>query len=239
MKYSNAYAIFIKEFKSYLYSLSSYIFIIVFLTVLIWLFFQDLFFIGQASMRQFFAFLPWFFLFLIPALSMKMWSEEKRQGTIENLLVLPLFEWQLVLAKFFSGFLFLGIALLFSFSVPITLEIIGDLDLGQTLGSYLAAWLFGGSILALGQFISSSTKNQLVAFLVSIALCAFFIFIGLPFLLARAGALGNILYVFSSITHYENMSAGVIDLRDVLYFLSFIGLFLYLNVYSLIQRHWK
>lgn len=239
MNVQNIRSIFFKELRGYFYSLSSYLFIIVYLSTITWLFFQDLFLIGEASMRQFFSLTPWFFLFLVPALSMRIWAEEKRQGTLEALLTLPVHEWEYVATKFFAGFAFLGAALLLSLPIPVTLGRIGDIDLGQVFSSYIAAWFFGGALLSLGQYISSLTKNQIVAFLLSIASATFFIFIGLPFVLARAGAFSSILYTFSVLTHYENMIIGVVDSRDVLYFSSFIGIFLYLNVYSLMQRHWK
>lgn len=235
----NIKAVFTKELKGYFFSLSSYIFIIIFLTIISWLYFQDLFLLGQTSMRPLFNLLPWFFLFLVPALSMKIWSEEKRQGTLETLLVLPMFEWQLVLAKFFAAFLFLGVSLLFSVSIPITLSFLGDIDTGQVLGSYVGSWLLGGSFLALGQYVSSLTKNQIVAFLITIAASAVLVFIGLPFVLIRAGVLQGVFHTLSIITHFENMAIGVIDLRDFMYYLSLIGVFLYLNVYTLVQRHWK
>lgn len=235
--FSHAKAIFFKELKGYFYSLSSYIFIVVFLTILTWLYFQNLFLIGQTSMRAFFNFLPWFFLFLIPALSMRIWAEEKRQGTDEILLTLPVTELQVVGAKFLSGFVFIGISLLFSLPIPITLSRLGDLDWGPVIGSYLGAWLFGGAYLALGQYISSLTKNQIVAFLVTVAVSSFFIFIGLSFVLIRVKFFSGVFYFLSTITHFDNLTKGVIDLRDIVYYLSFIAVFLYLNVFTLVRRH--
>src|SRR3989344_6571950 len=237
--YKNSSAIFFKELKGYFYSLSSYIFIIVFLTIITWIYFSNLFLVGQASMRSFFALIPWFFLFLVPALSMRIWSEEKRQGTYETLLVLPISEWEIVAAKFLASFIFLGATLLFSFSIPITLTIYGSPDWGQIIGSYVGAWLLGGAYLALGQYISSLTRNQIVAFLLTIAIAGVFIFVGLPFVLIQAGPLSGILYEASTMTHFGNFSKGMIDLRDVVYYFSYIVIFLYLNVYVLVQRHWK
>lgn len=239
MKFLNARAIFFKELKGYFYSPSSYIFIIVFLTVLTWLFFQDFFVVGQASMRGFFIFIPWFLLFLIPALSMKIWSEEKRQGTIESLLVLPLIEWHTVVAKYLAGFIFIGISILFSIAIPISLSLYGDLDWGQVAGAYAGSWLLGGAFLALGQCLSAFTKNQIVSFLLTIVSSAILIFIGMSFVLSRTGMISYIFFTLSPLTHFENLSKGVIDLRDIFYFISFIGVFLYANVYILIQRHWK
>lgn len=232
-------AILKKELMGHFNSLTAYIFICVFLVVLTYLYFQGLFLMGQVSMRQFFTLLPWFFLFLIPALSMKIWAEEKRLGTIENILTLPIADSQTVIAKFLGSFLFIGVTLLFSLGIPISLSRMGDLDWGPVIGSYLGAWLLGGAYLALGQFLSSLTKNQIVAFLITIVSAFIFIIIGLPFVLQKSGVLAPVLFTLSTITHFENMAKGVIDLRDIIYFLSFIGVFLYLNVYALIQRHWK
>ncbi|KKQ57233.1 MAG: ABC-type transport system involved in cytochrome c biogenesis, permease component [Parcubacteria group bacterium GW2011_GWA2_38_13] len=239
MNYSNSKAVFFKEIRSYFYSLSSYIFIIVFLTIITWLSFQNFFIIKQASMRGFASLLPWFFLFLIPALAMRIWSEEKRQGTHELLLTLPLTEWEVVLAKFLGGFSFIGVALLFSLPIPITLSRLGNLDWGPVVGMYIGAWLMGGALMALGQFISSLTKNQIVAFLLTAAASAMFIFVGTSLVLSKTGILSNFFYIISTITHFENLNKGVIDLRDVVYYVSFIGICLYLNVYVLNQRHWK
>lgn len=233
------FAIFKKELMGHFYSLTAYVFIVVFLAVLNWLYFQNLFLIGQTSMRDFFSLLPWFFLFLIPALSMRIWADEKKQGTQETLLTLPIADWQIVAAKFSGSFAFVGIALAFSLPVPITLAKIGNLDWGPVIGSYLGAWLLGGAYLALGQWVSSLTKNQIVAFLLSIVGCFSLLVIGLPFALAANSWISKILYNLSTMTHFQNMSKGVIDLRDVIYYLSLIGVFLYLNYYTLIRRHWK
>lgn len=232
-------ALYTKELKGYFYSLSSYIFIIVFLTISSWLFFQNVFLVRQTSMEQFFNILPWFFLFLIPALTMRIWAEEKRLGTYETLLALPLSEWQAVMAKFLASFTFVGVALLFSFPIPFTLARLGNLDFGPVASSYVASWLLAGALLGLGQFISSLTKNQIVAFLITTAIAAFFILLGLPFILTYVGYLSVMFHHLSLISHYENMTKGLLDIRDIFYYLSFIAIFLYLNVYILIRRHWR
>lgn len=236
---TRALAIFKKELFGHFNSLTAYIFIVVFLVSLNWLFFQTLFLIGQTSMRDFFILLPWFFLFLVPALSMRIWAEEKRQGTHESLLTLPIPDWQIVIAKYLGGFVFIGISLLFSITIPISLARVGSLDLGPVIGSYLGAWLLGGAYLALGQWISSLTKNQIAAFLITIAACFAFVIIGMPFILSPNNALTKVMHALSTVTHFQNMSKGIIDLRDIVYYLSFISVFLYLNYYSLIKRHWK
>lgn len=190
-------------------------------------------------MRSFFTLLPWFFLFLIPSLAMRTWSDEKRSGTIETLLTLPYSQWQIIAAKYVSGLLFIIIVLLFSLPFPITLSRIGNLDVGQVVGQYLASFFLGAVIFALGQWLSSLTKNQIVSFILTIAASFVLIVIGLSFFTNSTGILGTVFQNISLLTHYQNMARGVIELRDIVYFLSFIGLFLYLNAYSLVSRNWK
>lgn len=234
-----ATAVYTKELKSQFYSLTAYSFTVVFLVISGWLFFQGFFLINQASLRPYFDLLPWYLLLLVPAVAMRTWAEEKRQGTAEVLLTLPVPEWQIVGAKFAANFTFVGVALAFSLTLPISVSRLGDLDWGPVIGGYLGAWLFAGAELALGQWISSLTTNQIVAFLATLAAAFVLLVTGLPFVLASAGPLSDLLYRISTLTHFQSIAKGVIDLRDLVYFLSFIGLFLYLNVYSLVRRHWR
>ncbi len=236
---SPALAVYRKELSSYFYSLTAYLFIVVFLTVSSWLYFNTLFLIGQTSPRNFFTLIPWFFLFLMPALSMRLWAEEKRQGTAEVLLTMPLPEWQLVAAKFLAAVTFLALVLAMSLPIPFSLSRIGDLDWGPVIGGYLGSLLLGAAALSLGGYFSALTGNQIAAFLLTIAGLFAFMIMGLPMVLAGAGKFSATLYTLSTLTHFENLSRGVIDLRDVLYFLSFAGLGLYLNYYVLIRRHWR
>ncbi len=234
-----AAAVYTKELKSQFHSLTAYVFTVVFLMTANWLFFQHFFAINQASMRAWFDLLPWYLLLLVPAVAMRTWAEEKRQGTVEILLTLPIAEWQVVLAKFAANLTFLGVALAFSLTVPLSIAQLGDLDWGPVVGGYLGGWLLGGAMLALGQWISSLTNNQIVAFLVTIAASFVLIIIGLSFTLMAAGPLAAALLRMSTYTHFQSIAKGVIDLRDLVYFVSFIGLFLYLNVYVLVRRHWR
>lgn len=236
---SPALAVYRKELAGYFYSLTAYLFIVVFLTVATWLYFNTLFLAGQTSLRNFFTLIPWFFLFLIPALSMRLWAEEKRQGTAELLLTMPLPEWQTVLAKFSAAWTFLALVLAFSLPVPFSLSRIGDLDWGPVLGGYLGALLLGAAALSLGGYFSALTGNQIAAFLLTVVGLFGLMLIGLPVVLASAGKLSQTLYTLSTLTHFENLNRGVIDLRDVFFFLSLTGLCLYLNYYTLIRRHWR
>lgn len=230
------WALYRKEFQQYLYSLLSYIFIVVFLVTLSWLFWRNVFLVGQTNMRDFFVLMPWFYLFLMPALSMRLWSEEKRSGTTEKLFTFPLSDTQAVLAKFTAAATFLAIVLGLSLPIPYTLSKIGSLDWGPVIGSYIGAWLLGSAYLALGQWISGLTKNQIVAFLITIIAAFGFLIIGLPVIQGANSLIGTIFYTLSTQTHFTNLSKGVIDLRDVVYYVSFIGVFLFLNIQTLLKR---
>lgn len=231
------FALFRKELNEYTHSLLSYVFIVVFLVSLTWLFYDNVFLIGQASMRGFFTLVPWFFLFLVPALSMRLWSEERKQGTIEKLFTFPLSDMQAVLAKFLASFAFLGVVLLVSLPVPFSIARMGNLDWGPVIGSYIGAWLLGGAYVALGQWISSLTKNQIIAFLLTVVVAFGFLLLGLPAVNPGNNALTQLLSQLSTQTHFENLSKGVVALRDIAYYLLFIGFFLYLNMESLAKRN--
>lgn len=234
------YILFKKELMSYFNSPIAYIFIGVFLIVGNWLFFNSFFLIGQASLRNYFSLLPWIFLFLSPAITMRLWSEEKKSGTIEFLLTLPITDWQAVLAKFFGALTFLFITLLLSITLPITAATLGNLDLGPVIGSYLGALFLGGSYLALGLFISSLTKNQIIAFVLGLAACFGAFIVGADFVLASAPQFAVPVMKFMGLgSHFYNIAKGVIDTKDIIYYLSFIFLFLWLNVRVIERRVWK
>ncbi|TSC76558.1 MAG: ABC-2 type transport system permease protein [Parcubacteria group bacterium Gr01-1014_31] len=236
---SPAVSVYIKELRGQFFSLTAYVFTVVFLVTSNWLFFQSFFLFNQASLRTYFDLLPWYLLLLVPAVSMRTWAEEKRQGTAELLLTLPIPEWQVVVAKFAANATFLAAALAFSLTLPLTVARLGDLDWGPVIGGYLGAWLFGCAYLAMGQWISGLTSNQIVAFLATIAASFALLVSGISITLASAGPLSDLLYRISTYTHFQSIAKGVLDLRDIVYFLSLIGLFLYLNVYTLVRRHWR
>lgn len=234
------YILFKKELMSYFNSPIAYIFIGVFLIVGNWLFFNSFFIIGQASVRNYFSLLPWIFLFLAPAITMRLWAEEKKSGTIEFLLTLPVTDWQVVLAKFFGGLVFLFITLLLSITLPFSVAFLGNLDLGPVVGSYLGALFLGGSYLALGLFISSLTKNQIIAFVLGLVACFGAFIIGADFVLAGAPKFAVPVMKFLGLgSHFYNIAKGVIDTKDILYYLSFMFIFLWLNVRIIEKRAWK
>lgn len=239
MKLRNANVIMGKELRGYFNSPLAYIFITVFLTFCSWLFFRSFFLDNVASLRPFFSFLPWPFLVLIPALTMRLWAEEQKMGTLEVLLASPITEAEAVVGKFLASFSFLVITLLLSGILPLILFFVGDPDWGTIVGGYLGAILLGGTFLAIGLWISSLTSNQIIAFIFSI-LAVFALFIlGHPIVLQTApmALLPLIKYVGMS-SHYNSILRGVIDSRDILYYLTVICLFLYFNVTSLKSRKW-
>lgn len=234
------YILFKKELMAYFNSPIAYIFIGVFLIVGNWLFFKNFFLIGQASLRAYFDLLPWIFLFLSPAITMRLWAEEKKSGTIEFLLTLPVTDWQVVLAKFFGALVFLFSALLLSISLPITVAALGDVDFGPIIGGYVGALFLGGAYLALGLFISSLTKNQIIAFMLGLVACFTAFIIGADFVLIGAPQfLVPILKFLGLGSHFNNIAKGIIDSKDVIYYFSFIFIFLWLNARVIESRGWK
>lgn len=234
------YTLFKKELMSYFNSPIAYIFIGVFLVVGNWLFFNSFFVIGQASLRNYFSLLPWMFLFLAPAITMRVWAEEKKSGTIEFLLTLPVTDWQVVLAKFFSSLAFIFITLISSITLPISIAFLGRLDVGPVIGSYIGGLLLGGSYLALGLFISSLTKNQIIAFVLGLVASFIGFIIGADFVLAGAPQFAVPTMKFLGLgSHFYNIAKGVIDTKDLIYYLSFIFIFLWLNTKIIEGRSWK
>jgi ABC-2 type transport system permease protein len=236
----NILTIFFKELKSYFNSPVAYIFIITFLLFSSWLFFRTFFLTGQAHMRPLFGILPWLFLILAPAITMRVWAEEKKMGTMEVLMTLPLKEFEVVLGKFFSSFVFMIISVVLTFPLALTIYIMGDPDTGAIIGGYLGACLMGGAYLAIGLFISSLTSNQIVAFIVSIVTCFAFLIIGEDFVLMSTPSMIVPLFTYLGLgAHFESISRGVIDSRDIIYYLSVIGFFLFLNTLAIESRKWK
>lgn len=238
--FKTTYTLFKKELMSYFNSPIAYIFIGVFLIVSNWLFFNYFFLIGQTNMREFFSLLPWIFLFLSPAITMRLWAEEKKSGTIELLLTLPVTNWQIVLGKFLGALAFLMIALLLTLTLPLTLSNLGNLDWGPVIGGYIGAMFLGGSYLALGLFISGLTKNQIIAFIIALVACFGAFVIGADFVLQKAPAFAAPVMKFLGLgSHFSNISRGVIDSKDIIYYGSFIFIFLWLNAGIIKTRSWK
>ena len=235
----NVLTLFKKEFKSYFNSAIAYIALACFLAISSFLFFMDFFLFNQATMRGFFMFLPWIFLFLIPAITMRSWAEEKKLGTIETLMTLPVKDYEAVTGKYLASLAFLAIGIALTVTVPLTIAILGEPDSGPIIGGYLGALLMGSTYLAIGHWMSSLTRDQIVAFIGSLSVIFVLLLIGESFIFA---ALPDALVPFAEYlglgSHFRNIGRGVIDTRDIVYYLSMTGLFIYLNIQNIRRRKW-
>jgi ABC-2 type transport system permease protein len=232
----NTLLILKRELGGYFATPVAYVFLVIFLALAgTFTFYLGNFFErGQADLQPFFSFHPWLYLFLIPAISMRLWSEERRSGTIELFLTLPVSMGQAVAGKFLAAWAFTGIALLLTFPIWFTVNYLGAPDNGVVVTSYLGSFLMAGAFLAIGACVSAITKSQVIAFVVSAALCFLFIVSGAPMVLNFfAGWAPKLLLdtvaSFSFITHFNSISRGVIDLADLVFFLSVIVVFLFAN----------
>jgi len=229
-----------KELRNYFNSPLAYIFISIFLVLAAWLFFNGFFEYNQASMRSYFFYMPWLFLFLIPAITMKLWAEEKKLNTTEILFTWPIKEYEAVIGKFLGSLLFLLITLILSLSIPISISFIGELDWGIVIASYIGTLFLGAAFLAIGLFISSLTDNQIIAFILAIFISFVGFIIGEGIVLqAIPGFLTNIFRNLGLGYHFTSINRGILDSRDILYYLSVIGFFLYLNIRQIEKRRWN
>ncbi|MEO0254737.1 MAG: ABC transporter permease subunit [candidate division WOR-3 bacterium] len=223
-------AIFKKEFLSYFNSTIGYLWLIVFSWLNFWLFFRGFFLMPEADLRPMFNMFPVLFIIFIPAITMRLWAEEKKLGTIEILLSLPLRIEEIIVGKFLAAITFFGISLILTLPLPIILSFLGNLDWGRVLSGYLGSFLLGSTFISLGMFLSGFTKNQIVAFILAAAFSFLLYIIGEEAILSFiSGFWAELLQNFSVKTHFESISRGVIDLRDIIYYLSFISLFIYAN----------
>jgi ABC-2 type transport system permease protein len=231
---SGVLAVMKRELRSYFLTPVAYVFIIIFLFAANWFAFGfgALYERGQADLTPFFGYHPWLFLFLVPALSMRLWAEERRSGSIELLLTLPIEPWQAVVGKFLAAWLFTALAIVLTFPIWITVNYLGSPDNGAIFAAYLGSVLTAGGFLAVGSCISATTKNQVIAFVISVLICFLLLVAGYPPVLnAFSGWLSPVLVdgiaSLSFLTHFEAISKGVIDLRDLVFFGLLIGTFLY------------
>jgi ABC-2 type transport system permease protein len=230
-------AVLKRELRSYFLTPVAYVFILIFLFAANWFAFGfgGLYERGQADLTPFFAYHPWLFLFLVPALSMRLWAEERKSGSIELLLTLPIERWQAVIGKFLAAWAFTALAIGLTFPIWITVNYLGAPDNGAVLAAYVGSVLTAGGFLAVGSCISATTKNQVIAFVVSVLICFLLLCAGYPPVLnAFSGwlspALVDGIASLSFLTHFEDISKGVIDLRDLAYFGLLISVFLYANM---------
>lgn len=226
-------AVFRREFAAYFATPLAYVFIVIFLALAgsVTFFLGNFFTRGQADLEPFFAFHPWLYLFLVPAISMRLWAEERKSGTIELLLTLPLTRMQAVLGKFLAAWLFTGLALALTFPLWITVNFLGRPDNGVIVSSYLGSWLMAGSFLAIGSCMSALTRNQVIAFILTVVVCFLFVLSGFPLVLDAVSAwaprvLVDGIAAMSFLTHFNSVARGVIGLRDLLFFLSLVVVWL-------------
>jgi ABC-2 type transport system permease protein len=229
-------AIMRRELRSYFLTPVAYVFIVIFLvlTSTFTFYLGGFYERGQADLAPFFNFHPWLYLFLVPALSMRLWAEERKSGSIELLMTLPVEIWQAVAGKFLAAWAFTGLALALTFPIWITVNYLGDPDNGVIIAAYIGSLLMAGGFLAVGSCISAATKNQVIAFILAVVACFLLLLAGFPLVLDifsawAPQALVDAIASLSFLTHFSSISKGVIDLRDLVYFGLLIGVMLYAN----------
>ncbi len=232
-----------RELASYFATPLAYVFILIFLVVASWFAFSlgGLYERGQADLAPFFNFHPWLYLFLIPAISMRLWAEERKSGSIELLMTMPITLWQAVLGKFLAAWVFTGIALVLTFPMWITVNYLGSPDNGAIFAAYLGSFLMAGGFLAIGSCMSALTRNQVIAFILSVVVSFLFLLMGYPLVIGWVSAILPQMFVnaiasFSFLTHFESIAKGVIDIRDLLFFAMLMALFLLATAITLDLR---
>lgn len=223
-----------RELRSYFATPLAFVFIVIFLALTgAFPFYLGGFFLaGQANLQVFFGFHPWLYLLLVPAVAMRLWAEERKTGTIELLMTLPISTMEAVLGKFVAAWLFTGIALALTFPMWITVNVLGSPDNGVIFASYIGSFLMAGAFLAIGSCLSAVTRNQVIAFIVAATVCFLFTMSGMELVLNffRAWApdlLVETIASMSFLTHFTAVTKGVIDLRDILFFVTTIAFWLF------------
>ncbi len=236
-------ALFRREFRSYFATPIAYVFIVIFLLLMgAFTFYLGGFYErGQADLAGFFNYHPWLYLFLVPAISMRLWAEERKSGSIELLMTLPITPWQAVLGKFLAAWAFTGIALSLTFPIWLTVNYLGEPDNGAILAAYFGSFMMAGSFLAIGSCLSAATRNQVIAFVLTVVVCFGFLLAGFPLVLDMFSgwapqALTDGIASLSFLTHFASIKKGVIDFRDLVYFMLLTAAFLYANTIIL---KWK
>ena len=223
-------AVMKRELGGYFTSPIAYVFLVIFLlltgffTFTVGSFFER----GEASLVSFFTWHPWLYLFLVPAVGMRLWSEERRLGTLELLLTMPITTWQAIVGKFLASWMFLALALALTFPVVITVNWLGDPDNGVIFAGYVGSLLLAGAYLAVSCMTSAMTRNQVISFILSVMICLFLILAGYTPVTDLLNRVANAVVVqvvaaFSVMTHFEAFQRGVLDTRDVIFFFSVIG----------------
>jgi len=229
-----------RELRAYFATPVAYVFIVIFLilTGIFTFHLGGLYERNQADLEPFFRFHPWLYMLLIPAISMRLWSEERKAGTLELLMTLPISLVEAVIGKYLAAWCFTAIALALTFPIWLTINYLGDPDNTVIAAGYLGSLLLAGGYLAIGSCISALTKNQVVAFVISFVICFAFNLSGFPIVLDMFStwapqAIVDVISSFSFLTHFESILKGVIDIRDIIFFASLIAFFLYANVLAI------
>jgi ABC-2 type transport system permease protein len=225
-----------RELGSYFGTPLAYVFIVIFLalTGAMTFYLGGFLYTGQADLHPFFVYHPWLYLLLVPAVAMRLWAEERKTGTIENLMTLPISTYEAVLGKFLAAWVFCGIALALTFPIWITVNVLGAPDNGVIIASYVGSFLMAGAFLAIGSCMSALTKNQVIAFVIAATVCFLFTMSGLDLVLnffrgwAPEWLVGTIASL-SFLTHFNAVTQGLIELRDIIFFVSLIAFWLFAN----------
>lgn len=231
-----------KEMKQYFSSPIAYLLVFFFcLFTSLWLFqFQSFFTVGKADLRPFFSIMPFLFIFLVPAVTMRTWSEEQKSGSDQLLHTLPFSEWELVLGKFLGAFAMFGIMMALSFAIPLSVLPFGTFDIGVLIGNYIGLLLIIAAEVSIGCFLSAMTKNQISNFLLSTMILLVLTLMGyIPNILGIPQVIGTIIKYLSLSTHYQSFVKGLIDTRDLMFFVCFAAAFLFLNRQVLLFRKWR
>jgi len=232
-----------REFLAYFSTPLAAVFLIVFValtgafTFYVGNFFQR----GEADLSPFFAYHPWLYLLLVPAVAMRLWAEERKSGTIELLMTLPISPWAAVLGKFLAAWAFVGVALALTFPIWITVNLLGQPDNGVIVTGYVGSFLMAGAFLAIGSFVSALTKNQVIAFILAATICFLFLMSGVDLVqnTLRAWAPGIVSSAISSmsfLTHFQDIARGVVSAPTIILFASLIVFFLFANVIAVDQK---
>jgi ABC-2 type transport system permease protein len=241
--FRNAYIIAKREFAAYFATPLAAVFLTIFvaLTGAFAFYIGGFFERGQASLDAFFVYHPWLYLLLVPAVAMRLWAEERKSGTIELLMTLPISPTEAILGKFAAAWAFVGLALVLTFPMWITVNILGDPDNGIILASYLGSFLVAGAFLAIGAFISALTKNQVIAFIISAVVCFLFVTSGMELVqntlrLWTPRIVSDAVSSMSFLTHYTEITRGVISLDTIVFFVSVIAFALFANAIAVGQK---
>lgn len=236
---ANTWTFTVKEVRGFFNSAVAYVVLTLFLLIAGWFFSTSLFLVGQADLRELFSVvIPLIFLFFIPALTMRVIAEEKKSGTIELLVTMPVRDIEIVLGKYFAAVILVAAGLALTFAYPLTISILGNPDGGALIGGYLGLLLMGAAYVAIGMFTSGLTQNQIIAFIIGFVII-FALYMFDKMLMFVPPSLASVLEYASVNYHFQNLERGVIDSRNIVYYVSLIVLFLFLSVRTLEARKWR